>query len=945
MVPSESAYITISASSSAPADAVAAALPAWGLSQAARARVSARLALRVTPDSPSGGAPLPCVWWSFTEEGRAFLARGVFETPDRLFIHLRMWPETAGDPGALLGVDTAFRSAPPSPGEGDILIGDPVPAFASTVETYPRPAAGLLAGLYAVSLLDSTLVIALPAAGRTTAGHVPAVVAFARAALPEPLKARCAVTLPLGSPRTLVAELGTRVVAFDERDTRLVEAHELAQERGGGVLFEPSVGVSSGPMEQVAACQAYAEAAVEIARRGAAAVLRLSHKAGLLGEAALNDPAGLPLETLRGVTLAAEDPRLWTELLRGWMASGDPDRYQALLEAGDWQAVDEATVAEAAAATAAPLGGSRLQAAALRELGRRPGGAARLLDRLRAASPADPAAVAHAARLARAGLLAEGLPAEWITPVAEALDGDALREALQRALEKGPAAKSLSLALLGRFQARSGLDADMAALLEQARDARQLNDLDVALAAERAYDAVARNSLKALSRALDAAGDSLTAEQRLKVLRTVLSAEAAAVSPTLIFDENGGLRPGRAWVDEIALVYEQIPAGARKDLSSRELAALWAAAKDRPPTAQRLIAVLDAKMARSPVELAAALAERRSWLHWQERSEASPDVRAAAALAWLRVRHSRAVYLEEWKAALADLPPLDADALDNLLSARANRGLFDPIPYFEPEQLADLIGKAPDQRTMKRWNELLDSAPELDPYRSPGKRAEEYLRPDPGAAPADGSAAAGSSGRQGPRKLALRAVGSGDLSAAEAHWPELRTMSSRELLAAEALGALLEGRLDAPCWSRLAETESDPLAPLLELIRRRLKLEDLVGMSAPLLELLRHRRRLLAHVGRRVPALELLTALSSRSVVILPAMQIARIAAESEFASRSEWWEALAARAPDCPRPDGPPHPAENWAHVHACLYFQAAGLPGEAADRFRKRWPRRAAA
>ncbi|MBI1354396.1 MAG: hypothetical protein GC160_08620 [Acidobacteria bacterium] len=939
MAPSDSAYISISASSDARADLAAAALPAWGLSPAARARVGALLAVDVAPESLASFPSPPRLWWSFQEEGRSFVARGAVEADGSLFVHVRMGPGGAEDLGALLGADAAFRSAPPAQGEGESLFGEPAPVFLQAVESHPQRAAELLASLYAVSLLDSAVVIALEGAAPDEVRDVVRLTAFARAALPAPLRARCTAALPLGSPSKLVGELGARVVAFHERDPRLGEAYDLARERGGGVLFSLGRGVSAGPEQELAACRRYAEAAVEVARRGSQAVLRFSHKAGLLDDPTLSEPDALPLPTLLSLTLSAEEPSAADELIGSWAASPEPDRLQALLEPKDWAGASDAVVVRVAATSGQPLAGSRLQAAALRELARRPGAAAGLSERLRAASPADPAAVAHAARLAQAGLLPPDLPDGWTEPVAGALSDEALAEALRHSLAKGPGAKVFTLALLGSARRRTGLNPALSAILQESAAAGRLRDLDLALAAEQAHESAARASLGAVHGLLEAAGSELDAAQKVQVARAALSSQFPAVGPSLLFDETGRLRRGRQWPEEIARAYADLPAGERAELNSEEWASLWATALERPAAADALIGPLDGQMGRSPEKLTQALVREQAWFGWRERSEAPKHVRAAAALAWLAARGPRKPYLEEWKAAVEDLPELGAADLEKLAAKSASRGLFDAIPYFESEQTEDLIRKAPDQRTLDLWTALLSRLPAIDPYRPSDKKAEDYVV-DRGADAAARRAAARESqaAASTQRKQALRALGRGDAAEAEALWPKLHELNPTERLAAEALGALLENRLDAACWKQLAELPSThPLTPLLELIRKRLELEDLGGLSAPLLELLRQRSDWLELSAGKLPALELLAVLTSRSVILLQAMQVARIGAERGYAERSDWWAAFVNQARECPRFDGRPHPTENWAHVHASLYFHAKGFAGEAGVRFRR--------
>lgn len=900
MASSQSVNLVVRPGGGALTEQAAAVLAALLLSAEVRAQVRDRLTIQIADDSRGAFETAPDVWWRFDLDGLQYLAHGVWRADQSLAVQLDVWAEGPAEPDLQLA------------GGG----------WPQAVSAHPELAAELLACLYTVALNGSTLALALDSTTEET--DILELAAFARAALPPPVRKRCDWIAPFGDPKTLVSGLHANVVAYPTRPGReLGEAYNLAAATGG-ILFSLEEGQSGGPKPD-AGFRAYADAAVSAAEQGSETLLRFARKAGLCPDELLSQPAKLPIQDLLLLTESAAEPAKLDALLDAWRTSGDPDEQAGLLEDDDWGRASRASLLPLAAEVEKPLGGSRLQDGAMRELARRAGergSAAELL----AGDPSQPQAVQHAARLLQTGLLPAELPAAWHAPVSAALSESGLAAALGSALAQGAEARELSLALLDR--SRRAPHSSIATTLLEAKQAGRLSSIELAVKAEQAYTAAAEAELGLLEGLVQQSGWSLSDEQRRQVVQAALSRRERAVGPRLLFQRNR-LRPPAEWLEEIVDCLSRLPAPDRADLAAEEWASLWAAACPHPELAERLAPLLDGRFAVAPEKLTKALVNEQAWGEWKAASQAPAAVRRAAAMAWLTARGPRAPYLEEWKSAVGELRRLDADDLQRLASA-ADRsgGLFAPIPLFEPEQTADLIRLAPDDATRELWAQLLERFPATDPYRRLEESAAGYVL---GASADDHDEAAAG------RRRALELSAAGDWRAAAEQWPALQQLDDSGRLAAAAVGALRQGNLDAPCWPELASLPAgEAVAALLEFVRRRLTLTETTGLAGPLLKLLAQRPNWLESDEAGVPALELLATMESRVGIVVPAMQIARLAAAHGYSERRDWWARLATQTRACPRHDGRPNPRENWEHTRAYLYDRAAGLPGAASKSFR---------
>ncbi len=478
------------------------------------------------------------------------------------------------------------------------------------------------------------------------------------------------------------------------------------------------------------------------------------------------------------------------------------------------------------------------------------------------------------------------------------------------------------------WTARQAPHPAIADVLREAKQAGRLNDIDLALLAEQAYDASAHADLGLLEGLLQQAGWQLAPEQRRRVIRGALSREGRAVGPRLLFAE-GRLRAPESWLEEIVAAVSELPASERADLRVQEWAALWAAAAQQGELAKRLAPRLDERMALAPDALTRALMDKQVWLGWMETSPAPAAVKGRSCLEWLAGRGPRKPYLEEWKAAVEGLGRLDSEGLRKLASAAGpSRELFDTIPYFESEQTADLIRLAPDDATRDLWAQLLDRFPDTDPYRPLNESAAGYVLSLSGGEVDEAAER---------RRKGLQRAAAGEWERAADAWPALADFQGSRRSAAAAVGALRAGNLDAACWTELEKLPAgEAVAALLEFIRRHLTLKETMGLAGPLLQALRKRPQWLEASGRGVPALELLATVESRVGIVVPVMQIARLAAQNGYEERADWWLRLAEQARACPRHDGRLNPLENWEHTRAYLYDRAQSLPRRAAALFR---------
>jgi hypothetical protein len=881
---------TLDAASGAGPSAVDAALPPLPLSDAARGRACALLGVEI-----GGQAHLPQTWQRFDEEACQFLTRGHWRDDGRLDIEAHIWTAPSPEPDLLFG------------GPGD---------WSQVAAQHPEQAAELLACIHAAARDGSTVTLAYEIHGGDQIQRAVSLTAFARAALPPRLRERCAAVLPLGSPRKLVEKLGVTVVAYPTGvGGELAEAYALASARGG-VLFSMTEGRSAG-MEPNDYCRAYAEAAVGLAASGRQAVLRFAHKAGLQNKTAFREAAR--------VAKLLNSPGGLTATVRQWAVSGEPDAFAALLEDDDWRLLDVDLLAEIGRQTLPPVAGGALQAGALRELARRPDGATRA--DLLPGTPSDPAALAHAGRLIRAGLPSCQLSSQWIEPVAQSLQGAALEESLRASLAQGSQARELSLALMARAQ--QAPSRALAPILADADRAGRFDDFDLALAAERAYAACAGTDLGRLEAFLEEQRWSVAPPQRRVIVAAALSRTERGVGPKILFFD-GRLRVSGDWLEEIVACLESLAGPDRAELSVAEWASLWSAVADRDELRERLLPRLDERMALSTAALTKALVATEAWPAWKALTKTQAAVRDRSSLEWLASRGPRTPYLEEWKLALEGLRTLSAERLRRL-SAGAGDGsaLFDTIPYFEPEQTADLIRLAPDDDARALWAELLERFPNTDPYRRDNESAFEYV-----LAAGDGNW----DEPAGQRWQALRLAAEGDWRSAEEHWPALKQLSAVERAAVAAIGALRRDDPQNPCWDQLAAlSHREALSTLLCAVRQQLSVSETAGLAAPLLRVLAQRPRWLGASDDGVPALELLATLRSRTAIVLPAFEIARLAAEHGYSDRADWWRLFVAQARDCPRHDGRPQPLESWAHSRTLLYNRAASLPARAALHLRR--------
>lgn|GEM_PF-5676904 len=901
MASSQSVSFVIEAAEEPHPEVVAAALPALPLTPEAVQRACARLAIAIPAEAHRAFPQPPEIWRRFQEEGCEFVACGRWRAEGALAVELQVWTDPSDEPDVQFG------------GED----------WAQAAAQAPAVAADLLACLYAVTRVGSALVIAFDAHSDEQLRAAVLLTAFARAALPPQLRATCLAALPLGAPEPLVSGEGAAVVAYPTRAAELGAAYNLVSGQGG-VLYSVTDGQNGGAKPD-AGCRAYAQAAAKVAEKGALAVLRFARKAARLGEEAIQDPETMPLAEIARVAAGADSPPTLDAALRGWHASADPDRFAPLLDDDDWAAVTDSVLIDLAGVSEPPFGGGELQARAMRELAGRPHGSRGV--RLLQGSPDDPAALEHAVRLVRAGLLGADLAPEWCAPLAAALSGDELALALGAALAQGAAARPLSLALLERC--RQAPHPAIADVLREAQQAGRLNDIELALPAEQAYDASAHADLGLLEGLLQQAGWRLEPEQRRRVIRGALSREGRAVGPRLLF-VDGRLRAPESWLEEIVHAVSDLPATERADLRVQEWAALWAAAARHSELAERLAPRLDERMALLPDVLTRALMAEEAWLPWLSASSAPAAVKSRSCLEWLAGRGPHKPYLEEWKAAVEGLGRLDADGLRRLAAAAGpSRELFDTIPYFESEQTADLIRLAPDDATRDLWAQLLDRFSDTDPYRPLNESAASYVLSLAGGEVDEAAAL---------RRQGMQWAAAGDWNRAAEAWPLLAELSGSERPAAAAVGALRGGDLDAACWADLEKLPAaEAVGALLEFIRKRLTLNETAGLAGPLLNTLRKRPQWLEGSSRGVPALELLATVESRVGIVVPVMQIARLAAASGYEERPDWWLRLAEQARACPRHDGHPNPLENWEHTRAYLYDRAQSLPRRAARLFRR--------
>jgi hypothetical protein len=270
--------------------------------------------------------------WSYFGHGPVrvvarLVAAGFYDRRTAYFTHGRAFlaAELGGacDPGAYLGCSQAFDE-PWRDGQGPAVksLPPPEPVRPEQVQQEPEVAGALLAHLYQGLVLGYPVVMAVPVTEFQIGSPLPALVSFARAALPLSLKSDCRLRVFTRLPELFLRHLHADLIVIPEREA----GDALAARRDATLLDRKGVRRSGCEISREVA--AYAEAVLRrfIAWKGTG-LLAFS---GAIGEY-------LPTDRLPGEQEIARIPALFNFLI----ARSDPARLGEWIESSLLKQVDE----------------------------------------------------------------------------------------------------------------------------------------------------------------------------------------------------------------------------------------------------------------------------------------------------------------------------------------------------------------------------------------------------------------------------------------------------------------------------------------------------------------------------------------------------------------------------------------------------------------------------
>lgn len=329
-------------------------------------------------------------WSCFPYRDWQFVVRltsaGIYDRRAAYFAHGRAWPLAAlgdgFDPGALLGDTDAF-DPPWKDGGSPEQREPPVPALVrpEQVQAESEVAARLLGHLLQALVGGYPLVLAAPVPDFAAGGSLAALVSFARAALPAPLKQRCRIRVYSCLPEIFLGELAADLVVVPEevaasalrarRDAALLDRSAQAHPQAGRPLSERAL--------------AYAEAVLDGAHRFPQGLLHFSDRFGrryAVRQPTPELPSAEQVRTLQVTynlaTALAGPEQMRAEVLSQYLLKRAPQKlgelpWDELLTRADWELFPERALARVLLQDPEelPPGGRRLQALALEAACRR----------------------------------------------------------------------------------------------------------------------------------------------------------------------------------------------------------------------------------------------------------------------------------------------------------------------------------------------------------------------------------------------------------------------------------------------------------------------------------------------------------------------------------------------------------------------------------------------
>jgi hypothetical protein len=682
------------------------------------------LTLDLDPEDQRRIGPRLEAWSYFTVERWRCVASltlaGVYDQRSAYFAHGRAWPAEAFegefDPGAHLGrseaFDPPFRDGAQAEGRP---APRPVPVRFEQVRAEPETAVALLAALYEGLRRGAPVVMAAPLADFVTGGALPALVSFARAALPLELKRDCRIRVYTRRPEVFLERLRADLIVVPQelaQRAAVARREALLLDRAGARLLGP-------PPE--ARTAAYAKAVVARALDRPQSLLGFSARAqvvlggeppedvrlvrlayyvsaALAGDAAMR--AGLCAHFAEVARVGAPLP--WPRIVapREWAAFPRPARVQIVLDpaVGDgftalqrevqatldapldeaelqswWNATDDAKLARLLVlASEAPhlvppeLAAARLcdvrleralslgQAARLLAIEQRAGTLARRATQTRVLARAarqEPPLRRLLLEAARVGTLG----AEWVWAYldeADAAEVVGLAPAILTTYEHWPAEiVERLLALLAPIEPLPAQVQDAVREAGERLDGARDWRLGLALA-----HLLAPGDANAPARAVLDGLPRLDPASRGELVARVLSGACRGVPPRALV-VNGCLRDPSLRDQATRLVRHPDVGDSLATLEILELGARLPAADEEALRA--LFAQLDAHVRRDADAATEAFVRRGWWSAWRAHTRLDAADRRRAALAWLhssvwRRPGAPPAPLEAWRRVLAD---------------------------------------------------------------------------------------------------------------------------------------------------------------------------------------------------------------------------------------------------------------------------------------------------
>lgn len=661
-------------------------------------------------------------WSYFNYRNLRFVIRlisnGKFGPRLAYFAHGQAWDErdfqNNHDPGALLGRSEAFHGRW-NDGQPLLPLGPVQPEMVWGTIVRKKEnlwvAIRLLAQLYRACVTGCPVILAAPIREFTGSSRLHQLVSFARAALPLPIKRDCRIRIFTGRPETFLGELRTHLVAVPEE---LVAAALMA--RPDAALLDMDCKRRSGP-EADQGYEGYARHVVDRAislEEYPDSLFAFTSRVKLPTDRMPSDGEAASVPMTYHLVADPDNQPLMDNLLDHFRKeSAKPGLawdWKQIIYPEDWGRFSRNKLTNIALSIAeSPAGGVLIQGAR-EELTRR----GITLDREAGAWLASlPKEIRweEILALAKAALLPLALPnAEDLSPLqlSELLDSKELAgEILSRieisdkvaiaASKRAEDIRRLILLATSRAECRHNADKVIRMLAASGNLPAGLTESDLLMFKPPEANAELENYLnwaEVLGRA-----NSDQGQRQIDALKSQLVGSAARVR---LFDVLGTARwkvlkdfvfP-ESWDDDLRDRLLRSDRLLRRMETGRILKLL----SEKQEMPARVVRLLDDRMKSGPKETTDSLVRAGRWLSWRvaERDVWLSEMSAQeCAVVWLSTPNSTPS-LEEWNHVMQDLGQISVENLEEIRSqSKARKPPWPPVPLFEEQQLADLVGRCP----------------------------------------------------------------------------------------------------------------------------------------------------------------------------------------------------------------------------------------------------------